>query len=275
MAKNLIKVEDSPISFSYLRKFNLGMGILHTVQAVIMALLGISSDFTRPIQTFYLDFVGAGNGPEGSSFAPTPETWFVFDSVGLWVAGFLGMSAIAHFLIAGPFFNRYVENLKNYFNPIRWFEYALSSSFMIVFIALLVGVWDFWTLFLIFGINASMNLFGYSQELINNKERMESGNISWINYFFGWFAGIVPWVVAISYYAQAAAQNPGPPEFVTYILIAQIILFNSFAFNMLFQYLRIGPWKDYLYGERMYQILSLVAKTVLAWLVYGGIFQPE
>ena len=29
------------------------------------------------------------------------------------------------------------------------------------------------------------------------------------------------------------------------------------------------------YGERMYQILSLVAKTLLAWLVFAGVFQPQ
>ena len=264
---SFIAVEDSPISFSYLRKFNLAMGVLHLIQAVAMALLGTILEFSRPIYTFYLRF-----DPITSSPSPNPQVAFEFSSVGLWVASFLGMSAIAHFLIAGPFYKFYVRKLKEYSNPIRWFEYAVSSSTMIVFIALLFGVWDGWTLFLIFMINACMNFFGYSQELQNDKEAMESGNISWINYWFGWFAGIAPWVVAVFYYVNVDGT---PPDFVTYILIAEIILFNTFAFNMALQYLRIGPWKDYLYGERMYQILSLVAKTILAWLVFGGIFQPE
>jgi len=241
------------------------MGILHLIQAIVMAWLGTVLDFKRDIYTFYLTFnMGAPK--------PNPEVAFTFSAVGLWVSAFLGMSALAHFLIAGPFYNFYVRKLKQYFNPIRWFEYALSSSTMIVFIALLFGVWDGWTLFLIFGINATMNLFGYSQELQNGPEAMESGNINWTNYFFGWFAGIFPWIVAIAYYINVDGT---PPDFVTYILIVEIILFNSFAFNMALQYLRVGPWKDYLYGERMYQILSLVAKTLLAWLVFGGIFQPE
>ena len=84
-----------------------------------------------------------------------------------------------------------------------------------------------------------------------------------------------PWVVSFAYFLQAAGQDPGPPDFVYWILITQLLLFQSFAFNMLLQYLRIGPWRDYLFGERMYQILSLVAKTILAWLVFGGLFQPE
>ena len=33
-------------------------------------------------------------------------------------------------------------------------------------------------------------------------------------------------------------------------------------------------WRDYLYGERGYIILSLVAKSVLAWLAFAGAMQP-
>ena len=31
---------------------------------------------------------------------------------------------------------------------------------------------------------------------------------------------------------------------------------------------------NYLYGEKMCFILSLVAKTALAWLVFAGVMQP-
>jgi len=51
-------------------------------------------------------------------------------------------------------------------------------------------------------------------------------------------------------------------------------MFNTFSINMILQYKGIGKWKDYLYGERVYIILSLVAKTALAWLVFIGIFAP-
>lgn len=43
---------------------------------------------------------------------------------------------------------------------------------------------------------------------------------------------------------------------------------------MFLQYKKIGPWKDYLYGERVYIILSLVAKTLLAWQVFAGALRP-
>ncbi len=39
---------------------------------------------------------------------------------------------------------------------------------------------------------------------------------------------------------------------------------------MILQYKKVGRWKDYLFGEYVYILLSLFAKTMLAWLVFGG-----
>jgi hypothetical protein len=44
----------------------------------------------------------------------------------------------------------------------------------------------------------------------------------------------------------------------------------SFAVNMWLQYRRVGRWRDYLFGERVYVLLSLVAKSALAWQVFAG-----
>jgi len=43
---------------------------------------------------------------------------------------------------------------------------------------------------------------------------------------------------------------------------------------MFLQYKKIGKWKDYLYGEKVYIILSLVAKSALAWQVFAGTLRP-
>jgi hypothetical protein len=44
--------------------------------------------------------------------------------------------------------------------------------------------------------------------------------------------------------------------------------------NMILQYKRVGRWKDHLYGERTYIVLSLAAKSFLARLVLFGAMQP-
>jgi len=49
---------------------------------------------------------------------------------------------------------------------------------------------------------------------------------------------------------------------------------NTFALNMYLQYKKVGPWKDYLFGERMFIVLSLLAKTALAWQIWFGTLAP-
>lgn len=63
------------------------------------------------------------------------------------------------------------------------------------------------------------------------------------------------------------------PWFVWAIVIVYFIAFNTFPINMILQY-KIGKWKNYIYGERIYIWLSLIAKTILAWLVLFGAMQP-
>jgi hypothetical protein len=53
----------------------------------------------------------------------------------------------------------------------------------------------------------------------------------------------------------------------------QLVLFASFALNMALQYRQVGPWRDYLVGERTYIVLSIVAKSLLAWLIFGNVLR--
>ena len=79
----------------------------------------------------------------------------------------------------------------------------------------------------------------------------------------------MPWG-AICWYVAGAPQAPG---FVWAITITQLLLFGAFAANMALQYLRAGPWRSYLAGERGYLTLSLVAKSLLAWLIYANVLR--
>ena len=64
------------------------------------------------------------------------------------------------------------------------------------------------------------------------------------------------------------------PDFVVAIFITIAVFFNLFAINMVLQYKKIGKWRDYLYGEKMYIVLSLIAKSALAWQVFAGTLRP-
>jgi hypothetical protein len=140
---------------------------------------------------------------------------------------------------------------------------------MILLIAMLFGVYDIGALILIILLNASMNLFGLLMEQLNqNREK-----IAWSPFFFGCLAGIGPWIVIVLY----AFGNSSPAEvpwFVYAIVGSYFVFFNLFPINMILQYKKVGKWADYIYGERAYIILSLVAKSLLAWLAFAGVMQP-
>ena len=142
---------------------------------------------------------------------------------------------------------------------------------MIVLIGMLVGVWDLGALILIFGINAMMNLFGIMMEYHN--QYTEKTN--WTSFTYGSIAGIFPWIVIVVYFlGSLGTSDAKPPAFVYAIIPTIFVFFNTFAINMYLQYKKVGKWKDYLYGERAYIVLSLVAKTVLAWQIFAGTLAP-
>lgn len=256
------------ITTDSLKKFNTIMGFLHLIQGFLMLGFAIFieriADFTIPVLSNFLTF-------DEVQMRLVTETNQLFDvPFGIAVSLFLFISAIAHFVIISPWGNPiYNRDLKKGINKFRWYEYAISSSLMIVLIALLFGVYDIGALILIVAANASMNLFGLDMEEIN--QYTEKTN--WKPFVFGSFAGIAPWIVILLY----AFGNSNPAEvpwFVYALAGSYFVFFNLFPINMILQYKKIGKWNNYLYGERGYIVLSLVAKSVLAWLAFGGVMQP-
>jgi hypothetical protein len=85
----------------------------------------------------------------------------------------------------------------------------------------------------------------------------------------------VPWIVIIVYFFSAVSSTDAEsPTFVYAIIPTIFVFFNSFAVNMVLQNKKVGPWKDYLFNERMYIIPSLLAKTALAWQIFAGTLAP-
>lgn len=261
-------IAHSPISFGYLKRFNAAAGALHLIQGILMLTLGVVLNWPVKIYTFYLK--AAGPPP----WTPNPQALFSFNNLGILLASFPLISAIAHFTIAYPKNKNYNENLRKGMNPYRWYEYALSSSIMIALISTFVGILDFWSLTMIFVLNAMMIMFGYLMELVNQKTE----KTNWSPFNLGCISGGLPWIVIFAYFigaVESTSGGQGPPTFVYFILFTYFILFMVFAANMVLQYRGVGRWKDYLYGERAYIILSFIAKTLLVWLVFSGVLAPH
>lgn len=253
---------DDDVKFKYLKTFNLAMGVFHFIQGILM--LALSNDFTLPVTRGFLEF-------DNITRTLDPASVTIFElRIGPIVASFLFMSAIAHFLISTVLYKSYVNGLKKGINKYRWYEYSISASVMIVVIAMLTGIYDAGALLAIFFLNAMMILFGLRMEVHNQFIK----KTDWTPFIFGCIAGLIPWIAIAIYLFGAGGGDGGPPDFVYYIYLSMAIFFNSFAINMVLQYKKVGKWKDYLYGERMYVILSLVAKSALAWQVFAGTLRP-
>jgi hypothetical protein len=237
-----------------LRWWNIGVGLVLAAQAVVI--LALANNFSLDVTATYM------TGPPGTT---ARLTWLFGLPVAWGVLAFLFISAAALLIIASPgVFGWYKRNLLLNRNYGRWIEYSISSSIMIVLIAMLVGISDIAALIAIFGVNACMILFGLLMEHYENP-----GKPRWLSYWFGCFAGLIPWVGIVIYvWAPGIPGGVSPPAFVYGIMASLFVFFNCFGINMILQYKRVGPWRDYLFGEKVYIILSLTAKALLAWQVF-------
>lgn len=239
-----------------LRRLNLIATAFFAAQVVILLIIAKPAEL--PVIGSFL--AGApGSGMYGSTD--------IFDlRIDLVVALFLALAAVDHFSV-GTFARRWYENnVTRGINPARWWEYSISASLMVVLIAMLSGVNNPVALIALFGANSAMILFG----LVMERTNLGRQTVDWSPFVYGCVIGAVPWIAIALQFVLADSNGGGAPGFVYVIFVSLFILFNGFAVNMWLGYRANGRWMDPLFVERAYVVLSFVAKTALAWQVYGG-----
>jgi hypothetical protein len=239
-----------------LRAANIVVGIAHALQAVLILVL--ANDFAVPVTAVYQD------GPPG---APTGDPLQLFEvRFAPAIAVFLLLAAADHLLMATVLRGWYERQLERGRNTARWIEYSVSASLMVVLIAMLTGITGAYAVIGLFGANTAMILFGLVMERVNP----DRDRVDWWPFVFGCIAGIVPWLAIALALVGAEVEYGGVPTFVFAIFVSLFVLFNSFAVNMVLQYRQVGRWRSYVFGEGAYIVLSLAAKSALAWQVFGG-----
>jgi hypothetical protein len=236
-----------------LRRWNLALAVLHAAQAVAVVVL--ATDFAITVTSSF------PAGPPGSA-VPAPQPLFDV-RVGVAIAAFLGLAAVDHLLTGTVLRGRYEADLRRGLNRFRWLEYSVSSTIMVLLICFYSGITGISAVIGIIGANVAMILFGWLQELVNPPGRSRT---TMLPFWFGCIAGIAPWV-AIVVNVAGAEQIPG---FVYGIFVSLFVFFMSFAVNQWLQYREVGPWRSYAHGEKVYLVLSLVAKSLLAWQIFAG-----
>jgi hypothetical protein len=236
-----------------LRRWNAGLTLLHLAQAVVVVVLagGFAITVTSSIP----------EGPPGTAVG-APEARFDVP-IGWAVAVFLLLAALDHLLTGTVARSTYERDLRRGINRFRWVEYSASATLMVILISFYAGITSINAVIAIAGANVAMILFGWLQELMNPPGRRAT---TMLPFWFGTLVGLAPWI-AIAVNIVGSETVPG---FVYGIVVAQAVFFFSFGLNQWLQYREIGRWADYAYGEKVYLVLSLVAKSVLAWQIFAG-----
>ncbi len=243
----------TPERLNGLRTWNLVLALLHLVQGIAL-IIGAGSFFIRVTSSF----------PEGPPGTRAPSPTKLFDVRIGWAIGlFLFLAALDHGLTATALRSTYENDLKRGINRFRWIEYSISATLMIILISFYSGATGINTVITIIGANVAMILFGWLQELMNPPGRTATNMLP---FWFGTIVGLTPWISIV----VNLIGSKTVPGFVYGIVFAQGIFFFSFGLNQWLQYRGIGKWADYAFGEKTYLVLSLVAKSVLAWQIFGG-----
>ncbi len=252
----------SDVELQKLNRMNKVAAVLHGSQGLVM--LFLATAFALPVTTGYLTF------NETTEKLDSATTTLFEVRFALLIVAFLFMSFAAHLIISTVYRKKYESDLKLGINKARWFEYALSASTMMVAIAMLVGIYDIGALIAIFALTAGMNMMGLVMEIHNQTTKITN----WLSYVIGCFLGAIPWVMIAIFFWASSAYGSSAPAFVYAIYVSIFVAFNCFAINMYLQYKKTGKWSRYIYGEKVYIILSLVAKSALAWQVFAGTLRP-
>ena len=250
-------VQATGITDSRLRnlwRWNLGLTVLHAAQAV-----AVLAARQRLRHHRHLDLP---RGPARAPRRPPPEALFDV-RIGVAVAVFLGLAALDHLLTATWLRARYEHDLRARHQPVPVGRVLLQRHAHGAAHRLYSGITD---------ITARDR--HRRRQRRDDPVRLAAGAVNppgapattMVPFWFGTIAGVAPWM-AIAVNIIGADQVPG---FVYGIFVAQLVFFFSFGLNQWLQYREIGPWPDYAFGEKAYLVLSLGAKSVLAWQIFAG-----
>lgn len=270
MAKTSVKkTQSSTDAYSHLRKWNGWLAVLCALEGGSILLLSVARTF--PVQTSYqtIDPI-ASQIAHATIFASASRHLFDLNLAYI-VAVCFGVAALAYLLAATSYRVRYEADLKRKVNVLRWSTFALTSSLMVIAVALLAGISDLSTLLALVVLSAATSMVGLSKELLADGKAAVKKLVCGI----GCAIGVLPWlIVAVYIFGAQAYGTAGMPGYVYWLFGSMVVLFGATHGLIYLQHKGPAKWRDYLFVERAYMVVSFVTMTVLAWQMYAGTLRP-
>ncbi|HSX44555.1 MAG TPA: heliorhodopsin HeR [Candidatus Saccharimonadales bacterium] len=178
------------------------------------------------------------------------------------------LAAVIPYLQLMRYPGKYQKSLKNRVEPMRWIGMGVVSALMVETIALLSGINDIITLKVIAALMLITCWLGYLSE----KENAKSRKPVWPTFAVSVVTATLPWILI----AVAAVMTPfysavRAPWYIYGLYVTTLATFVFFAKTQMKSHRKVGPWKDYLFVERNYQVASIVSKVAFAAILIVGL----
>ena len=167
--------------------------------------------------------------------------------------------------------------------PLRWIEYFVSATVMIVALCPLAGLLAVNEILMIGAFIALTQVFGWLAEVVarpscNGDEWTRSRGLILTVHGLGWIPQIIAWTFLLTPLIRAVnattEESGAPPPWVLALIAVMLMLFGSFGFVQIFLY-ACGKPSDYVKGEIAYQALSFVAKGILSLVLLSQVLVLE
>lgn len=258
--------------------------IFHLVQATVLIFVVTTQSLDRsvPLQEQYTNWIPESKQDKNANYT------IQLDDMALDLATVptksdfsIGWGVIVFFLLSGVF--QIVNWVRKGYdeektNPLRFIEYSISASIMLVLIALVNGIFDQSIIVLLAVSCAACQLCGLvSEQLLHlykvHKNDTDLSNhlkvLAWVAHLTGWLLILTAYAIIFRYYDISNRNSDGQaPEFVTIIVISIFVLFSSFG---VVQLLEMTETIEYDIAELVYVCLSLTAKSLLGWIIFANV----
>lgn len=273
-------------TIEYLKGLNIQASFAHL--AAFIAFAGIAYAVLKPTyRSASVYRIGATAPAPGESVDSLdfPTKIFRIGSINVanWILIFFALTFIFHFLYATDFFGKgyYTKWLKEGWNPVRWFEYSISASLMIVIISMLVGAKDITSLWAYFFIVAALQFCGLIVERESTKVLKDVFQVQ-VATGIGWTLLLAVWIPIlfsiVKIIGDARGYATNVPAWVPIIVVLQFFQYSWFGFIQLKQVramVKGTPLPDFLSIERSYIMLSFASKLALGSFIGYGLVQRQ
>lgn len=216
---------------------------------------------------WYTNF--AGVRPDYSTtfdWAPVAKKWRDIH-IGHFSTVALFISSMYHLAISTKFKDYYFKDLSIGRNGMRWFDLILSSFLMHIQLSMIIGYFDVHGNILIGAVASTIMALSYLSEPEQDKKDTDYDPRP---FYLSVVPFIILWSVLLCHFRYAYANANNVPEWVTALVITMATVDSLMMLHKWLTIKRIWIWKNYVFCEIVFVVLSVSMKQALAWVTFGG-----